>query len=135
LTPLFQQLTHADVEKVMRLVEILHQSNLEFIRIEAQGMEITIAKGDAAKPEVHVASSVAAARGVAIPAPGVGVFRANGVRVGSLVAEAAALGTIQTLDEMNTVTAGLAGKIVEGCVHDGDFVEFGQPLYRILPQG
>lgn len=129
-----QQLTHADVEKVMRLVEILHRSNLEFIRIEAEGMEITIAKGDA-KPEVRIASSHASAPGVPITAPSVGVFRADRVRMGSLVEEATALGTIQTLDETNTVTAGMAGKIVEDCVRDGDFVEFGQPLYRILPEG
>ena len=118
----------------MRLVEILHQSNLQFIRIEAEGMEITIAKGGA-KPEVRIVSSHASAPGVPIPAPSVGVFRADGVRVGSLVEEATALGTIQTLDESNTVTAGLAGKIIEGCVRDGDFVEYGQPLYRILPEG
>jgi acetyl-CoA carboxylase biotin carboxyl carrier protein len=130
--PFVHQLTHADVEKIMRLVEILHRSRLEFIRIEAEAMEITIAKGDA-RPEVRIASFPASA--LTIPAPNVGVFRADGVRVGSLVEEATALGTIQTLDEMNTVTAGLAGKIIEGCVRDGDFVEFGQPLYRILPEG
>ena len=119
----------------MRLVEVLHRSNLQFIRIEAEGMEITIAKGGAAKPEVSIVSSVAAAPGIPIPAPGVGVFRADGVRVGALIDAATALGTIQTLDETSTVTAGMAGKIIEGCVRDGEFVEFGQPLYRILPEG
>jgi acetyl-CoA carboxylase biotin carboxyl carrier protein len=129
------QLTHTDVEKIMRLVEILHRSNLQFVRIEAEGLEITIAKGGASEPEIRITASAASADGVTIPSPGVGVFRADGMRVGSLVDAATALGTIQTLDERSTVVAGMTGKVIESCVGDGEFVEFGQPLYRILPEG
>ena len=124
MDPIIRQLTHADVEKILRLVELLHGSNLQFIRLEADGLEITISRGDAAAP------------GVAIPSPGVGVFRADaaqGLGVGSLVEAATALGCVQTLDEMNCVTAGMHGRIVEHCARGGAFVEFGQPLYRVLP--
>ena len=75
--------------------------------------------------------------GLVIASPHVGVFRsaaAKGLEVGSLVDASSILGSIQTLDEMNDVKAGVAGKIVEVRVRDGDFVEFGQPLYRILPK-
>ncbi len=53
--------------------------------------------------------------------------------LGALVDTASVLGFIQTLDEINAVYAGVIGKVSEALVKDGDFVEFGQPLYRILP--
>jgi len=117
-------LTHADVEKIIRLVETLHRSNLRFLRLEADGLEITVAKGNASSP----------AAGVPIVSPHVGVFRSTDLRVGAMVDASSILGTIHTLDETNAVRAGVSGKIMEGCVRDGDFVEFGQPLYRILTE-
>ena len=123
MTPIANALTHADVGKIIRLVEALHQSGLQFVRIEADGLEITVAKGG---PPL----------GVPIVSPHVGVFRSDAakkVRVGSLVDASSTLGSIQTLDEMNSVKAGMSGRIVEDYVRDGDFVEFGQPLYRIIP--
>lgn len=127
MTSIVNTLTHADVEEIIRLVQILHASNLQFVRIEADGLDVTVAKGGATKADV---------RGVLIASPHVGVFRseaAKDLRVGSLVDASSTLGSIQTLDEKNSVKAGMSGKIVEDCVRDGDFVEFGQPLYRILP--
>ena len=116
-------LSHADVEKIIRLVETLHGSKLQFLRIEVDGLEITVAKGDASSPSA----------GVPIGSPHVGVFRSRDLQVGAIVAASSVLGTIHTLDETNAVRAGVAGKLTEHCVRDGDFVEFGQPLYRILP--
>src|SRR5438128_7357458 len=95
------RLTHADVEKIIRLVEALHGSDLQFVRVEADGLEITVAKGDASSPPT----------GVPIAAPYVGVFRARDLQVGAIVDASSVLGTIHTLDESNAVRAGVAGKI------------------------
>jgi len=43
-----------------------------------------------------------------------------------------AVGSIQTLDEATAVSAGVSGLILDALVNDGEFVEYGQPLYRIL---
>jgi biotin carboxyl carrier protein len=145
LAPIADTLTHADVEKIMRLVETLHRSKLQFVRIEAEGLEISISKDGSAT--AYVAAPLFASKcedpepppRVPIPSPSVGVFRSPPANtgqvphVGSVIDATSVLGYIQVLDDMNDVTAGVPGKIVEACVRDGDFVEFGQPLYRIIP--
>jgi acetyl-CoA carboxylase biotin carboxyl carrier protein len=138
VTSIVDALTHLDVAKIVRLVETLHQSTVQFIRIEADGVEITVTKGGTTKADTRVAPSDASnpPPGVPVVSPHVGVFRsdaAGGVRVGSRVDASSVLGSIQTLDETNPVKAGISGDIIEACVREGDFVEFGQPLYRILP--
>ena len=140
MTSIVDTLSYADVGKIMRLVETLHDSGLQFVRIEADGVEITVAKGGAAQAGAPVAPTVAGSppSGVVIASPHVGVFRsapAKGLEVGSPVDATSILGSIQTLDEMNDVKAGVSGEIVEARVRDGDFVEFGQPLFRIVPAG
>ena len=145
MAPIADTLTHADVEKIMRLVETLHRSKLQFVRIEAEGLEISISKDGSAT--AYVAAPLFASKcedpepppGLSIPSPSVGVFRSpppktgQVLHVGSVIDATSVLGYIQILDDMNAVTAGVAGKIVEACVRDGDFVEFGQPLCRVIP--
>lgn len=122
----------------MGLVEALHRSGLSLLRIEAQGLRIDIGKDGATIADSATATpgaQPAAADGVTIPSPHVGIFRAapNSAQPGSTVEQASTLGSIETLDDVTAVTASVAGTVAERLVRDGDFVEYGQPLYRILP--
>jgi acetyl-CoA carboxylase biotin carboxyl carrier protein len=138
LSTIFDALTLADVGKITRLVEMLHRSKIQFVRLEANGLEISISKGvadggvESRDQEGQLPHSV-------VLSSHVGVFRSGAptleqvMPLGALVDTASVLGFIQTLDEINAVYAGVIGKVSEALVKDGDFVEFGQPLYRILP--
>ena len=55
------------------------------------------------------------------------------LEVGSFVKAGSTLGFIHTLDERNIVKATVSGKVIEICQGDGEFVEFGQLLFRLLP--
>lgn len=132
-TTLASDLTHADVRIIMRLVEALHRSGLDLLRIEAQGLQIEIGRDGATFAGSLVAPSRANA--VTVASPHVGIFRAglDAVQPGDAIEAASPLGSIETLDDVTEVTPPTGGTLVEQLVRDGDFVEYGQPLYRILP--
>jgi biotin carboxyl carrier protein len=63
------------------------------------------------------------------PEPGAAPF----VEVGSVVAEGATLGLVEVMKMFNGVTSPVAGEVVEVLVGNDEFVEFGQPLFRLRP--
>jgi acetyl-CoA carboxylase biotin carboxyl carrier protein len=63
------------------------------------------------------------------PKPGAGPFVALGERIGA----ATAVGIIEVMKLMNSVSAGVEGVLVEVLVRDGDLVEFEQVLMRVRP--
>lgn len=81
---------------------------------------------------------VACAEGQLITAPVVGVYYAAPspendpyVAVGSSVEAGATVCIIEAMKLMNEVTSSCAGEVLEIFVHDGQRVEYGQPLMRI----
>ena len=77
---------------------------------------------------------------VVVPAPMVGVFYRSPepgappfVQAGSLVEQGATLGLIEVMKMFNSVTAPASGEVVEVLAGDDEFVEFGQPLFRLHP--
>ena len=74
-----------------------------------------------------------------VTAPMVGVFYAAPspdappyVSVGSVVKKGDVICIIEAMKLMNKITATQSGTIKEICVQNGDIVEFGQPLFKIL---
>jgi len=129
LRSIAEKLSQLDVSKIMRLVETLQGSKVQYVRIEADGVDIIISRPDGATLQTSNGSIV-------VSSPAVGVFRlapASDVPIGARVEATAMLGSIDTLDEINAVSPGVAGWVAEARVKDGDFVEFGQALYRIVP--
>lgn len=57
------------------------------------------------------------------------------VDVGSTVEADTTVGLIEAMKIFTGVTAGLRGTVVEVLVEDGQFVEYGQPLFRVRPSG
>jgi acetyl-CoA carboxylase biotin carboxyl carrier protein len=79
---------------------------------------------------------------VAIRAPMVGTFyRAPKpgappfVEVGAEVGVDTVIGIVETMKLMNSVSAGVAGKVIEICVANGQFVEADQVLMRLQQVG
>jgi acetyl-CoA carboxylase biotin carboxyl carrier protein len=77
---------------------------------------------------------------VTVTAPMLGVFfRApqpgapNFVEVGSQIEEGATLGLVEVMKMYNGVAAPTAGEVVEVLVANEEFVEYGQPLFRLRP--
>ncbi|MCS7174070.1 MAG: acetyl-CoA carboxylase biotin carboxyl carrier protein subunit [Armatimonadetes bacterium] len=187
-------LSEAEIEQIVKLVEILERSSFDFLQLEVGDLKLTISKGGrveeregkpaggsgerppapvpAGSPSVSPPSAdlresarsgaalkreEAAARreqdgpvslstvtaveeAVFIRAPIVGRFYAQPepgappfVTVGSFVEEDTTVGLIEVMKVFNAVRAGVRGVIEEILVQDGQFVEFGQPLFRVRP--
>ena len=63
------------------------------------------------------------------PEPGSPPF----VTVGSQVEADTAVGLIEVMKLFNTVEAGVRGTIIEVCIPDSEFIEFGTALFRVRP--
>jgi acetyl-CoA carboxylase biotin carboxyl carrier protein len=64
------------------------------------------------------------------PKPGAEPF----ITVGGRVDANTAVGIIEVMKLMNSISAGLVGVVVEVLVRDGDLVEFDQVLMRVRPE-
>ena len=78
-------------------------------------------------------------RGAEIPAGGYGLSCATGrgrafVQVGDKVKKGDVLCIVESMKMFNNIEAELEGTIAAVCVDNGQIVEFGQPLVRILPE-
>ena len=63
------------------------------------------------------------------PEPGAPPF----VKVGQQITEDTTVGLIEVMKVFNSVRAGVKGTIVEAVAQNGQFVEFGQPLFIVKP--
>jgi acetyl-CoA carboxylase biotin carboxyl carrier protein len=98
------------------------------------------APAPAAAPPSPVAAAPVAADLVTVTAPMLGVFfRApqpgapDFVEVGSHIEEGVTLGLIEVMKMYNGVAAPTAGEVVEVLAANEEFVEYGQPLFRLRP--
>ena len=146
-------LTAADVAEIMRLLE---QSNFDELTLEMEGIKLSLRRGVAAE---RSESASAAAAPVAPPttvapkanssppadpnlqdvvAPLLGTFYRSPkpgappfVEIGATVAEDTVVAIIEVMKLMNTVRAGVRGKVAEILPTDGALVEFGETLLRV----
>ena len=145
-------LTAKDVAEITRLLE---ESSFDELYLEIDGLKLSLKRGVGANgqavaapgPAPSVAQSPAAisADPAADPAalqhiraPLLGTFyRAPKpgappfVEVGSLVEEDTIIGILEVMKLMNTIRAGLRGKITQILARDGTLVEYGEPLMRV----
>jgi acetyl-CoA carboxylase biotin carboxyl carrier protein len=149
-------LTAKDVAEITRLLE---ESNFDELYLELDGLKLSLRRGSAAmvQPLGNGGSAFAAqAPGagpvapapvppvaddpntVSVSAPLLGTFyrapkpgAAAFVEVGSQVAEDTIIGIIEVMKLMNTVRAGVRGKITQILCRDGALVEYGETLMRV----
>ncbi len=165
-------LTAKDVAEITRLLE---ESNFDELKLELDGLRLTLRRNVAAAqaaqaaqaaPATPVASATAAApepgaqatslsqpgrqetrpsasaavdeATLSVTAPLLGTFyRAPKpgappfVEVGASVEEDTIIGIIEVMKLMNTVRAGLRGRVVDILAKDGALVEYGETLMRV----
>lgn len=102
----------------------------------------SVSVAEQSKEEVKSEEEVAAPQatgGTIIKAPIVGTFYASAapdkpayVKVGDTIAEGDTLCIIEAMKFMNEVPSEVSGTIAEIFVKDGEFVEFGQELFRVV---
>ena len=131
-------LSDDDVREILRLID---ESELDELRIETEGLSLHVVRGGAApasEPDVQPRERPGADGGAMIEAPMLGTFyRAEApgatpfVEVGARVEPTTSLCLIEVMKLMNSVTAGVAGTVVEIYAQNAELVEFGEPLFRI----
>lgn len=65
------------------------------------------------------------------PEPGAPPF----IKIGDRVDAGTTVGLIEVMKVFNAVSAGVPGVIAESCVEGGQFVEYGQTLFLVKPDG
>jgi acetyl-CoA carboxylase biotin carboxyl carrier protein len=145
-------LTAAEVAEIMRLLE---QSDFNEISLEIGDFKVSLRRGGASSPTESIGApskSIAKETSVAVapkaiavdadthavaspllgtfyrsPKPGAPPF----VEVGSLVEADTVVAIIEVMKLMNTVRAGVRGKVTEILIADGALAEFGEALMHI----
>ena len=133
-------LSDDDVREILRLID---ETELGELRIETEGLSLHVVRGRAAQAEraEEPAPTAATADGaLTIDAPMLGVFyRAPSpgappfVDVGTRIERDTIVCVIEVMKMMNSVPAGVVGTIAEVHVENAEAVEFGQPLFRVMP--
>ncbi|MEE8371076.1 MAG: acetyl-CoA carboxylase [Sphingomonadales bacterium] len=107
----------------------------------ASGPDIKSQRGSSEKEKAAAAGTEGDGGSAAVRTPLPGTFYASAkpgappfVELGSMVGEDTVIGVIETMKLMNSVTAGLAGEVVEICVANAEPVKPGQVLMRLRPE-
>jgi acetyl-CoA carboxylase biotin carboxyl carrier protein len=152
-------LSDDDVREILRIID---ESQLDELRIDMPGFQLHVRRGgpplpaveapapapaaaaepEAAEPERRPAPSGDSNGALAIEAPMLGTFyRASApgeepfVDVGSKVSPDTVVCLIEVMKMMNSIKAGVEGTVVEVCADNAQLVEYGEPLFRVDPDG
>lgn len=148
-------------EELIAIVELLKDAEFTQFRFQSGDLLVEVSRGEplpsatvaAAVPTVPAPAAAAAAvpaapavkpddpsGTAAVEAPMLGTFYRSPkpgeppfVEVGDVVTEDTVVCIVEVMKLMNSVPAGVAGTVVEICAVDGQLVEHGIPLFRILP--
>ena len=146
-----------NLKEIKEMIQLMNENGLSEFEMEKDGLKIRLRKGSGGAVEqtlVYEPRSAAQARGTEAPAkeaasaagsakttiksPMVGTFYAAPapdaapfVQIGSSVDMGQVICVIEAMKLMNEIKSEMRGKIVEVLVHNGDPVEFGQPLFLV----
>ncbi len=95
------------------------------------GASAALGAAVAADPNLHSVSAPLLGTYYRAPKPGAPPY----VEVGSMVEEDTIVGIIEVMKLMNTVRAGVRGRVTEILARDGVLVEYGETLLRIAKSG
>ena len=145
------------IEEIKELIKMVDNSSLQRFEIKQAGTKIMLEKGQTTvnetpvrhtkqeipdkKAEVHIEASSVQTEFYTVVSPVVGMFYAASepgaepfVKAGDKVAADKVVCIVEVMKLFNEIEAGVAGEIAEVLVKDGEFVEYGQPLFLIRPE-
>lgn len=110
---------------------------------QANAGQASAGQADAAQPDASQSDAARSEAGlVEIKAPIVGIFYVSPepgaepfVTAGQAIDSETTVGIIEVMKVFNTVPSGISGTIERRLVENGDFVEFGQPIFLVRPDG
>lgn len=132
-------LSDADVREILRIIDT---AGTREISVKTSGFSLHVVRDGAQVPAMSVAPPPLSAddRHLVVESPMLGTFyRAEApgeppfVEIGSSVEPETIVCIIEVMKMMNSVPAGVAGKVVEICAENGTLVEYGAPLFRVEP--
>ncbi len=135
-----------NIKEIEALIQVFENSTLTALKVQHADETIEMSKREtpaaaavenpAAKPAA--ASVLPSSKEEVIAAPMVGTFYMAAhpgeepfVHVGSEVAEDTTVCVLEAMKVFTEVPADMCGKITEILVKDGEFVEYGQPLFKV----
>ncbi len=137
------------IDEVKELVKVLEESSLNKLELKYDDGKVLLEKGMAVPSVNAVAPVGVVAAPAAVPAktgeqiveitaPLVGTFYSAAdpksepfVKVGSKVTPNTVVCILEAMKLFSEVEAEVEGEITEILVKDGDFIEFGQPLFKV----
>lgn len=143
-----------ELKKINQLMIAMGKYGIQKLALKKDGEEIILEKSSGSvrpyveEPRVEpqysaptTPTTVDEPEGVYISSPMIGTLYhapspkdAPFVRVGDRVTENSVVCLIEAMKVLNEVKAGLKGVVAEILVDNGQIVEFGAPLIRIIPQ-
>lgn len=134
-----------DIDSVARLVAVLNEYPVSEIAVEAAGRRIHVRRSAAAsavsarslpdKPPEPPAEALPTEEAYTLTAGMVGLFHHTEPPVGyaQVVAPAQTVGGIEAMKLVTDVVVETGGRVIEVLIEDGAPVEYGQPLFRLVP--
>lgn len=135
------------IEEIKDLMRTVESSSLQKVIIKDGEFSLTMDKGGLAAPATLLGSAEANKPVGAVPAqdsflelkaPMVGTFYSAAdpesepfVKAGAVVGPETVVCVLEAMKLFTEVQAECSGEIVEVLVKNGDFVEYGQPLFRV----
>lgn len=142
------------MDKIKELISLMNANDLAEIEVQEDALRIKVRKtnGGFQHAVLQPGSLPPPAEGtqpvskkdnfIEISSPMVGTFYRSStpgaephVEVGDMVEPDTVVCVIEAMKIINEIKAEVSGKVVEVLVEDGKPVEFGQPLFRVLPSG
>ena len=147
-----------NLKEIKEMIQLMNENGLSEFEMEKDGLKVRLRKGPGGSVEPSIVyesrpaagsfarpaetggkeASPASARSAQIKSPMVGTFysspapdAASFVQVGSSVEVGQVICIIEAMKLMNEIKSEVRGKILEVLVHNGDPVEFGQPLFLV----
>jgi acetyl-CoA carboxylase biotin carboxyl carrier protein len=142
-----------DLERIEALLKLMREYKVGEIAYEDEGLSVTVTMGgaapvvmaapSAAAPVAHAAPEAAPAptqKGHVVKSPMVGTFYRSAkpgtppfVEVGSKVKAGQVLCILEAMKLMNELESDVAGTVAEIFLANASPVQFGQDLFRIVP--
>ncbi|MDR1101316.1 MAG: acetyl-CoA carboxylase, biotin carboxyl carrier protein [Clostridiales bacterium] len=132
-----------DFETIEKLIKLMNDSKLGKLKIETEGMKISLTNGERNFPGVAASpvpvEVIVEDEGdyVYITSPLVGIYKSlsaaqkSSVKAGDRVEKGQPVCVIEAMKLINEIESEFEGEVVEILVSEGDAVEFEQKLFKI----
>ena len=144
-----------ELKQILQLIDVVSGSSLDKFEYEENGSKLSLEKGkepvimtqvaeneemsQALKPSAEIQKEEKESTGQIVKSPLVGTFYAAPaedadpfVRTGDKIKQGQVLAIVEAMKLMNDIESEYEGEIAEIYVENGQSVEYGQPLFRII---